>query len=100
MEENDMSALDIETAAYEKMRDVLEADHYGEWVVVHGEELVGTYESCEEAVSDAGRRFGYEPCLIKQVGAVITMLPPRYTYGLPGPDGVTPSLRIVTKRIK
>ena len=64
-----MGVLDKEIAAYTKMRDRLEADHFGEWAVVYGAELIGTYETFEYAVHIAVKRFGRGPYLIREVGA-------------------------------
>ena len=64
-----MDGLQREIAAYDRMRDCLETDHLGEWVVVHDEELAGTYASDQEAAEDAVGRFGRGPYLIRQVGA-------------------------------
>ena len=64
-----MTTLSSQIAAYEEMRDVLEVDHFGKWVVLYGGELVDTYESSEEAAVDAVSRFGRGPYLIRQVGA-------------------------------
>ena len=75
-----MTTLSSQIAAYEEMRDLLETDHFGEWVVFHGGELVGTYESSEEAVVDAIHRFGRGPYLIRQVGAPPAKLPPSIWY--------------------
>ena len=62
--EETMTALSTQIAAYEEMRDVLETDHFGKWVVFYGGDLVDTYESFEEAAEDAVRRFGRGPYLI------------------------------------
>ena len=64
-----MRVLDREIAAYTKMRDQLEADHFGEWAVVYGDELVGTYDTLEDAAQVAFKRFGRGPYLIREVGA-------------------------------
>ena len=48
-----MTTLSSQIAAYEEMRDILETDHFGKWVVFYGGELVDTYESFEEAAEDA-----------------------------------------------
>ena len=64
-----MTTLSTQIAAYEEMRDVLEVDHFGKWVVFYDEDLIDTYESFEEAAEDAVRRFGRGPYLIRQVGA-------------------------------
>ena len=70
-----MTTLSSQIAAYEEMRDVLEVDHFGKWVVFYGGDLVDTYESSEEAAVDAVRRFGRGPYLIRQVGAPPVRLP-------------------------
>ena len=70
-----MTTLSSQIAAYEEMRDVLEVDHFGKWVVFYGGELVDTYGSSEEAAVDAVRRFGRGPYLIRQVGAPPVRLP-------------------------
>ena len=43
------TSLTKEIAAFERMRETLEADHFGEWAVVHDESHVGTYNSFELA---------------------------------------------------
>ena len=75
-----MTTLSSQIAAYEEMRDLLETDHFGEWVVFHGGELVDTYASFEKAAEDAVRRFGRGPFLIRQVGAPPTRLPASVLY--------------------
>ena len=57
-----------EIAAYDKMRDDLEANHLNEWVVIYKGELIGTYLDFQEAAADAVQRFGRGPYLIRQVG--------------------------------
>ena len=75
-----MPDLDDEIAAYEAMRDNLEAHHMGRWVLVHSRELVGEYDSFEVAAEDAVRRFGRGPFLIRQVGAPALTLPVSVMY--------------------
>ena len=64
-----------EIAAYEKMRDDLEANHLNEWVVIYKGELIGTYLDFQEAAADAVQRFGRGPYLIRQVGVEEVMRP-------------------------
>ena len=75
-----MTTLSTQIAAYEEMRDVLEVDHFGKWVVFYDEYLIDTYESSEEAAVDAVRRFGRGPYLIRQVGAPPVRLPASVWY--------------------
>ena len=59
-----------EYTTYEQMRSELEAQHRGQWVVIHDDELIGAYESFELAAEEAAHRFDLrnDPCLIRQVG--------------------------------
>ena len=57
-----------EIAAYENMRDDLEAEHLNEWVLIYKGELIGTYHDFQEAAAVAIERFGRGPYLIRQVG--------------------------------
>lgn len=75
-----MAGLGKEIAAYERLRDMVETDHFNEWVVVYGEKLVGTYESFEAAAEDAVGRFGRGPYLIRRVGAPPLTLPASLLY--------------------
>ncbi len=72
--------LSKQISAYEEMREHLELDHFGEWVVVHDETLAGTYESFEEAAEDAVRQFGRGPYLIRRVGETSVTLPASVLY--------------------
>ena len=73
--------LKKEKATYANMRTDLERDHFGEWAVVHGEELIGTYETFQDAAIDAGLKFGRGPYLIRQVGDLPERLPSAVLYG-------------------
>ena len=64
-----------EIAAYEKMRDDLEANHLNEWVVIYKGEFIGTYPDFQEAAAEAIERFGRGPYLIRQVGVEDVMRP-------------------------
>ena len=75
-----MTTLSSQIAAYEKMRNLLETDYFGRWVVFHDEKMVGDYESFEEAADDAIRRFGRGPYLIRRVGEPPTTLPASLLY--------------------
>ena len=75
-----MATLRNEIAAYERMRNDLEIDHLGKWVVVHDEKLIGAYESFETAADEAVQRFGRGPYLIRRVGAPPLVLPASVRY--------------------
>ena len=76
-----VSGLHSEIQAYDHMRNRLESDFFGKWVVVHDEELVGAYETFEDAAEVAIQRFGRGPYLIRQVGAPPVTLPVSVLYG-------------------
>lgn len=75
-----MPGLKEELATYERMRDDLELEHLGKWVVVHDMELAGVYDSFELAAEDAVQRFGRGPYLIKRVGDPPMTLPASVLY--------------------
>ena len=54
--------------AYEAMREELECDHMGEWVIFYDTRLEGMYADFETAADEAVERFGQGPYLIRQVG--------------------------------
>ena len=76
-----MGSLKKQIETYEAMKDDLELDYFGKWVVLHDEKLVGSYDSFDEAASDAIEKFGYRgPYLIRQVGAPPLRLPASVMY--------------------
>ena len=76
-----MATLKKEMAAYESMREDLELDHAGKWVIIHEETLIGSYDSSQLAAEEAIRRFGHGPYLIRKVGAQPVNLPLVVTKG-------------------
>ena len=44
-----MGSLKKQIETYEAMKDDLELDYFGKWVVLHDEKLVGSYDSFDEA---------------------------------------------------
>ena len=55
-------------AAYEKMQDCLEDEHFLHWAVFYDGELVGIYDDGLEARCEAWVRFHPNPYLIRLVG--------------------------------
>ena len=70
-----MGALDNDIAAFEKMRERLETQHLGKWVLFHQEEMIGTFDSFNDAAQEAVKKFGEGPYLIRQIGARPQSLP-------------------------
>ena len=56
--QEDKILLSSQIAAYDEMRNRLETDYFGKWVVFHNMELIDTYNSFEDAAVDAIRKFG------------------------------------------
>jgi len=50
----------------ERLPDLL-ATHPGQFVLIKGPQLIGTYNSQEEALAEGGRRFGLSSFLVRQV---------------------------------
>ena len=75
-----MAVLEKEIARYESMRDDLEKEHPGEWVVIYQERLAGIYASFEDAGRAAVHSFGRGPYLIRKIGAPPITLPPSVLY--------------------
>ena len=68
--------IEKEKMAYEAMQKDLETDHWGEWVLVHDQELIGLFDTFQKAAAVARRRFGRGPYLIKRIGEGPLTLPP------------------------
>ena len=77
------TALDEQIAVYESMRDDLEREHMGEWVVVHGGVVAGYFETHWDAAEAAVQRFGDGPYLIREIGAPDALqIPAAVQFGL------------------
>lgn len=59
--------LDRELATYDRHRRDLLANAEGRWVLVHADDVVGTWASQLDALTEGYKRFGDEPFLVKQV---------------------------------
>lgn len=75
-----MDDLSREIEAYEGMKDSLEAEHMGRWVLIYKQKLEGIFDTFENAADDAVRRFSAGPYLIRQVGAPPIVLPASVMY--------------------
>lgn len=61
------ASLEENIAAYNDMREELEDNHFGEWVVFHNRRLFGFFPSYADAANGAMETFGDDPYLIRQV---------------------------------
>jgi hypothetical protein len=75
----DMSLRD-DIAAFDMMKADLEAEHFGEWVVVRAGSLAFLGHTFEEAANEAFERFDEGPYLIRQIGASAVNLPASVMY--------------------
>ena len=80
--QEEKTLLSSQIAAYDEIRNRLETDYFGKWVVFHHMELVNAYDSFEDAAEDAVTKFGRGPYLIRQVGAPPARLPASVQFGL------------------
>jgi len=62
-----MAVLDTELETYEKNRERLLGEYEGQYVLIHGEEVVGAYESKMDAIRLGYKKFGNVPFLVKRV---------------------------------
>lgn len=69
MAEQDISVLDRDIKAFVDMKADLEAHHMGKWVLFHDQEMIGAFDTFNDAVQEAAQRFGKGPYLIREVGA-------------------------------
>ena len=63
-----MASLAQDMAAYDAMKAELEQNHLGQWVLIHDEGLVGTYDTFHAAAEVALAKFGAGPYHIRKVG--------------------------------
>jgi len=73
-------ALETEIAAFERQREELEKHHKGKFVVLRGEEMIGAFDTFDNAAREAVSRFGRGPYLIPQVSAPPPAMPASVMY--------------------
>lgn len=61
-------ALEKELATYHKKLVELKA-HEGKFVLIHGDDVVDTFSSYDDAIKEGYAKFGLEPFLVKQIQA-------------------------------
>lgn len=59
--------LQAEQAYFEQIRSRLLAEHEGKFALIKGSELVGTYDTAENAYVAGVGKFGNVPFLVKQI---------------------------------
>ena len=79
------SRLETETATYEAQKERLLAEHRGRFVLIHGAEIVGVFDTQSEALVAGYRRFGYVDLFTKRLQRREKAL--TLACVLPRPDG-------------
>ncbi len=62
--------LEKELETYKKNLPDLKAKHEGKFVLIHGETVVDTFSTYEDAIKAGYQQFKAEPFLVKQVFAI------------------------------
>ncbi len=78
--------LEKELRTLKRERERLEGEHLGKFVLIHKDEVVGTYDDFQTAAHEGLRRFGSNPFLIREIGKDKVELSPAVIYGLTGGD--------------
>lgn len=63
-----VATLEENKAAYEKMKDYLEDEHFFRWVIFYDGELAGIYDDAQDACLNAIARYKRGPYHIRMVG--------------------------------
>jgi hypothetical protein len=70
----DRTALDKELDFFEANRAMLLGKARGEYALIHGDELIGTFVSKEDAINAGYEKFGNTPFLVKLITEVDEVL--------------------------
>ena len=63
-------ALEQELATYNRKLVELKAEHEGKFVLIHGDEVVDTFSSYDDAIKAGYAQFKLEPFLVKQIRSI------------------------------
>ena len=61
-------ALEKNLEAFRREADDMKRHHLGKWVLFHEGEFINAFDTLDNVASEAVRRYGRGPYLIKQVG--------------------------------
>ena len=82
--------LKDEISAYNKLcEEGLELDHFGKWIIIYEGELNGVFDTEDEAILEAVKKFRDRVFLILQVGAPESL----YRSGLPTVLSADPTIK-------
>ena len=62
-------ALEKEIATYNRKLPELAADE-GKFVLIHGDDVIGTFTSYDDAIKEGYEKFKLEPFLVKQIQTI------------------------------
>ena len=74
------TTLQDDICAYDRMRDTLETEHFGRWVLIYNRELIDSFDDFQKAAEVAVERFGRGPYLIRKAGEGPISLPVSTLY--------------------
>jgi hypothetical protein len=63
-------ALEKEMQTYSEKLPELKSEHEGKFVLIHGDEVVDTFSSYDDAIKAGYAKFGLSPFLVKQIRTV------------------------------
>lgn len=63
--------LEKERKFFDRKKAELIDDHLGKFVVIKENEMIGVFNTIEEAMSDGARRFGLSPFLVRQINNTV-----------------------------
>lgn len=70
-----MANIQLDIQKYNEMKNDLEKEQIGKWVLIHDGKLIDIFETFEKAAEVAVNNFGKGPYLIRQIGAQPITLP-------------------------
>ena len=65
--------LKTELETYEKMRAELVSESQGKYVLIHGEDIAGVWDTYEDALRAGYNRFQLDPFLVKRISGTETV---------------------------
>jgi hypothetical protein len=66
----DLNLLKTEIETFAKSKNSLLAESKGKFVLIKGQNIVGTFVSYEDALSEGYKQFGNKPFLVKEINPV------------------------------
>jgi hypothetical protein len=64
--------LDAERKTFVDRHGELLAEHSGKFVVIKGDQLIGAFDTIDNALVEGARRFGLQPFLVRQVTQTVS----------------------------